>query len=303
MELCTIGREIYPGYKMPLCHLSGEEVTFDVGYQTSYRLIWVEQGNGILRNDNRYFILSVPALLCLNELEAPLLDADSSVIAQAIVFHPNIINSSLTFTNVREGGNGLRLTDQQDRDNLQPFYHRDAVFFGQIPLDPGMTQKVGRLFKSISEELNAQRDGNWPCRSRSYLIELIILTQRLFEQPSLLPAIELDELYPEIGSILNYLHLNYEQKITLRELTQTFHLNRTTLEERFQQATGESVMSYLRKLRMVIACSLLRDTELKVGEIMERVGILDFANFSRAFQKFAGHTPSEYRRLFWGFRY
>lgn len=51
------------------------------------------------------------------------------------------------------------------------------------------------------------------------------------------------------------------------------------------------------RLRMRIATTLLRDTELPILEICERTGFNDISYFSKAFKKEINYTPSEYRKL------
>ena len=81
----------------------------------------------------------------------------------------------------------------------------------------------------------------------------------------------------------------------LEDITKQFNTNKTTLNQRFKAVMGVTVMEYVMNLRMQIACSLLRKTYLSVNEIMERAGYRDDAHFMRAFKKYAGCTPTEYR--------
>jgi AraC family L-rhamnose operon regulatory protein RhaS len=146
--------------------------------------------------------------------------------------------------------------------------------------------------------LAAKGDANWPCRSRSYFLELLILVERAHANPELADAPSLAESESGVDSVVLYLHAHYHRKITLAELTRTFHTNRTTLARRFHQATGSTVVAYLTRLRMNVAASILRDTELGIGEVMRRVGFRDGTHFGRTFRRYAGCTPSEYRRRY-----
>jgi AraC-like DNA-binding protein len=48
-------------------------------------------------------------------------------------------------------------------------------------------------------------------------------------------------------------------------------------------------------VRAELACNFLRETDLSIAEIGERVGIQDIAKFRRAFRRWAGVTPREWR--------
>jgi AraC-like DNA-binding protein len=55
-------------------------------------------------------------------------------------------------------------------------------------------------------------------------------------------------------------------------------------------------MRLLSRLRLERAAELLTRTHLDIGEIAYAVGYSDRLYFSRAFHRFAGCSPSEYRQ-------
>jgi AraC family transcriptional activator of pobA len=59
--------------------------------------------------------------------------------------------------------------------------------------------------------------------------------------------------------------------------------------------TGRGTKELIVERAMVEAMRLLRFTDLTVGEIAFRVGYADQLYFSRAFKRFAGRAPSDYR--------
>ena len=91
------------------------------------------------------------------------------------------------------------------------------------------------------------------------------------------------------------MHTHYDKKLTLKDLTDQFHINRTTLSEEFQKATKMSVMEYLIKLRVYMASVMIKNTELPITEIMYRTGFNDNSHFGRMFKKHTGSSPSAYR--------
>ncbi|WP_090109529.1 MULTISPECIES: helix-turn-helix domain-containing protein [unclassified Cohnella] len=59
--------------------------------------------------------------------------------------------------------------------------------------------------------------------------------------------------------------------------------------------SGQLFNTYLTQVRVEKACELLRNSELKVYEIGEKVGYIDPKYFAKVFQKQMGMTPNEYR--------
>jgi AraC family L-rhamnose operon regulatory protein RhaS len=101
----------------------------------------------------------------------------------------------------------------------------------------------------------------------------------------------------EMDKVILFLHTNYEQKITLNQLTELFHINRTTLSEEFIKATGLSVIDYLIKLRIKIASIFLSQTGIPISEILHRTGFNDSTHFGKMFRKHTGFSPSQYRMI------
>jgi AraC-like DNA-binding protein len=299
MELLTTGRMIYPGFQVLVWFNPQETFDPELGVGSRFRLIYVEQGTGILHFPQRREAFIAPALLCLNETDAPRLEQTLAIKAQALYLHPSAINSALNFENIRTRPDTLSTTELQDSSMLRAFIHRSETYAGHLRLDPVSARRLAGLFETISQELDQQRDGFWPCRSRSFMLELLFMTDHVFDQSfSLVMPPPAERIKDEIDPVIVYLHSHYQEKITVETLTRQFHTNRTTLAERFREATGVPVMAYLTRLRISLAATMLHDTELPIFEVAARVGFNDLTNFGRAFRKHMGCPPSEYRELY-----
>jgi transcriptional regulator GlxA family with amidase domain len=98
--------------------------------------------------------------------------------------------------------------------------------------------------------------------------------------------------------LISYLHTNYMEKISINKLAKLFCTNRTTLADFFRRNTGDSIIAHLIKIRIDVACLMLRNTELPVAEITRRTGFNDLTHFARMFKKKMNQTPSEYREKY-----
>ena len=58
-----------------------------------------------------------------------------------------------------------------------------------------------------------------------------------------------------------------------------------------------TIFDYLFEKRMKEAEKLLRETDLHIYQIAEKVGFSDYNYFTKIFKKFVGCTPSQYRKL------
>jgi len=297
LKLATIGREIFPGYELQIWYNPDENFKPEFNTGTRFRLVFVESGTGILHIGGRDIMFIAPVLFYLNEKDRPALKQKLNMRARALYFHPNVINGAFTFENVRSTNPNLpTATDFQDLYWLQPFLKRTSEYSGEVQIGPTSAQRLLHLFYSINMELKLQKDNNWPCRSRSFFLELIYLAEQLFSSPQDTEKSTIAGVSEDIAAIIMYLYTHYYERITLNQLTRTFHVNRTTLTEQFNKATGMSVIAYLIQLRIHMAALMLKDTGLSINEILNRVGFKDHVHFGRMFRKHLGYSPSEYRK-------
>jgi AraC-like DNA-binding protein len=77
-------------------------------------------------------------------------------------------------------------------------------------------------------------------------------------------------------------------------LAAQFHVSSATLRRRLQEE-GESYRSITDELRRDLAISLLSDTDANVSDIAEQLGFAETSAFHRAFKKWTGTRPGEYR--------
>ncbi len=64
----------------------------------------------------------------------------------------------------------------------------------------------------------------------------------------------------------------------------------------FSQETGETFVECLTRVRIEAACSALRESDARMGDVAFAVGYHDSHYFSYLFKKIMGMTPSDYRR-------
>lgn len=70
----------------------------------------------------------------------------------------------------------------------------------------------------------------------------------------------------------------------------------TSLLKYFNEYLGETITSYVSKIKINKACTLLINTNYTVLYIAELVGYNALAHFNRSFKKYTGQTPKEYRK-------
>lgn len=98
--------------------------------------------------------------------------------------------------------------------------------------------------------------------------------------------------------IQHYLDEHYAEPITLRSISEALHISEYYLAHVFKDEMGVPPMQYVIKRRIGEAQTLLMDTDLPVAVISEQLGYSNPWNFSTAFRKCVGMSPSQYREAF-----
>lgn len=99
-----------------------------------------------------------------------------------------------------------------------------------------------------------------------------------------------------IGRVLGKLHDRPTHDWSLEELGREVGLSRSVLAERFTHFVGVPPMQYLAQWRMQLAATLLSSTSLGLAEIAEKVGYGSETALSRAYKRWVGVAPAEWRR-------
>ena len=64
----------------------------------------------------------------------------------------------------------------------------------------------------------------------------------------------------------------------------------------FKKIIGESLVEYITKKRITEAKSLLKNDDIKLSEVAEKVGYKDYYYFSKLFKKHVGVSPLKYKQ-------
>jgi len=101
---------------------------------------------------------------------------------------------------------------------------------------------------------------------------------------------------PVIGHSLAMLHAEPARPWSVSSLAKELHQSRSGFASRFLELVGESPIRYLTRWRMQLAAKQLSTTNLRISQVAQRVGYDSEPAFSRAFRRYLGITPTEFRK-------
>ncbi|MFT3910745.1 MAG: helix-turn-helix domain-containing protein [Ferruginibacter sp.] len=102
----------------------------------------------------------------------------------------------------------------------------------------------------------------------------------------------------EILVIQEYIEANINEKMSIDELAKQAALGRRTFERRFKQATNNSVLEYIQRIKIEVAKRQFETSRKNISEVMYEVGYTDTKAFRDIFKKLTGLTPIEYRNKY-----
>ena len=85
------------------------------------------------------------------------------------------------------------------------------------------------------------------------------------------------------------------RKITLDEIAEYLHANRSYLSRLYKSRSGVNLFDDILRRRVEKAKEYMEYTDRKLYEIAVEVGFEDAGYFSKVFQKYTGMSPKEYR--------
>ena len=94
------------------------------------------------------------------------------------------------------------------------------------------------------------------------------------------------------------MHKNFAKTFSLEGPARHIGMSVRNLVRRFREATGDSPLVYLQKVRIAAAKRMLESNHRSMQEISDAVGYQDIAFFRALFQRHTGVSPSAYRNRF-----
>jgi LacI family transcriptional regulator len=103
---------------------------------------------------------------------------------------------------------------------------------------------------------------------------------------------------PDIVAAMRFIHENAEREIDYDDVADAARLSRRTLQVRFRNVMGRTVMHEIEHVRLERAKRMLARTDLRAPEVAKASGFATALQMYRAFQRQLKTTPGEYRKRY-----
>jgi len=128
--------------------------------------------------------------------------------------------------------------------------------------------------------------------------ELAIHLLREYTAATVAPAWPMTGLSPhKLRRAVQYIDDNLKSELTLAAIANNVALSPGHFAHAFRQATGVAPHRYVLERRVDHAKALLRQSDMPITEIADRVGCSSHSHFSVLFHRITGLTPRQFRAL------
>jgi transcriptional regulator GlxA family with amidase domain len=127
---------------------------------------------------------------------------------------------------------------------------------------------------------------------------LLLNTPRAWQAGFAIVPLKTNHSDETVSTAQEWMHQNFHKTFPLQAPARRVGMSPRNFVRRFKQATGDSPLNYLQKLRVAAAKRLLENDHRSMQEISSAVGYQDVAFFRSIFQRHTGVSPSTYRQSF-----
>lgn len=152
-----------------------------------------------------------------------------------------------------------------------------------------VTPQLASTFKLSAFELH-QRIENLQT-SDALLEELHAFGRHMLNQTV---SLQTDSNNAIVMDVKDYILKRYRESISLDDLAEVVHASTYYISRLFKRETGKNISEFILEVRLQEAINLMKNSDYKLYEIAERVGIPDPQYFSKVFKKQFGCSPKQY---------
>ncbi|MBM7565572.1 AraC family transcriptional regulator [Paenibacillus sacheonensis] len=170
-----------------------------------------------------------------------------------------------------------------------------------LPPYTAFTGAMADRMRFLIDDMMREYKGNEPWRLallQARLKELLVCFDR--ERRKQLHAEEAPQaaLKPRASAwpIIHHIHRNYQEDITLTQLSELFGMSASRISEVIKEKTGQTFVHFLQDLRLRHASSLLISTDFSVVQVALEVGFGSYKTFAKIFRERKGLAPLAYRK-------
>lgn len=177
--------------------------------------------------------------------------------------------------------------DDVSRENVRHIIAKH----GKLLSKEDNTQKISFLINSIFSEIQSKEYMHQ--RMVRHLLSGLLIEIIRSSQNNSVP--DKSSVKNDILPAIDYIKINFNSFIKISELAKCCCMSESHFRKMFERYMNMKPLDYINFVRVQKSCALLRDTELPVTDIAERVGYESTSSFIRNFKRIIGCTPHQWK--------
>ena len=248
------------------------ETGYDIMYHwhDEYEFIYVTDGRCNCIINGEYITINKNELLLIQCGELHTVNVDATAQFFAIVIHPHLCGSEC----VKYFSNNINF---------------NRIFTTHNPIESKILKDIKKIYHCFKNKHFA-----YELRLKSLITDIFsnIFENNLYSKK----ADTESDTFSSFEKIIEYIHTNYLEKITLNMLTDYSNYSKTYIIRLFKKYTGKTPIDYINRYRIYKAQELLQNTDKSVLNVSLECGFDNLGYFIRLFKQHLGTTPRQFRK-------
>lgn len=245
-------------------------------------IVYVIEGTGVHYVNDVAYKVKRGDILFINFEQVHAFDKGSMRIMN-ICIKPEFIDRELVESRNAKEMLALSMFDSfADLESLSPV----VTFTGKELVE------IEDVIKHIKTEWTA-RNLNYRMVIKGYVLVLLNKVFRQMRSEQIMPVIQhMNRITPDI---ISYIEEHCYEKINLTDLARMCFYNPSYFSKMFKETFGKNLTDFIQEKRIEKSIELLKQQDISIEEIVQKVGFCDKKQFYKIFKKITGVTPGELR--------
>jgi AraC family transcriptional regulator, transcriptional activator of pobA len=180
---------------------------------------------------------------------------------------------------------------------VEPFLKGDVTFPVKLSHDDVSNTPYRSLLEQLIHEFESKEHG-YELIVRSQLYMLTTLLSRAFIPERRIDGASISLLRnsDRFKLLLRHIDEHFAETMTIEQAARLVNLNTFHFCKTFKKTTGSTFIEYVNLIRVREAGRLLRETDMTVTEIADRIGCGNPNYFTKLFKQYRGITPTQFRK-------
>ncbi|OOM77304.1 bifunctional transcriptional activator/DNA repair enzyme AdaA [Clostridium puniceum] len=286
-EITHYGDSMFPIYSYNI-NIGNKVNMLNCHWHDEIEFILIISGNAVFQTESSSYEVNPGEIIIISSGElhsAYSLSTNDNCICKSLVFNSEMLSS--------------KSSDAIQIKFINPLINNQLILPHHLICNNDNEIAIRTFLKDLITTLDS-KENNFELIAKSYLYMIFskVMLMVTYKDTSELINNNSTNKIDNIKHILDYIHINYNKPLTIKELSAELKMSEGHFCRVFKSITFKTPVDYLNYYRTTKAQDLLLSSNKKVLEICMDVGFNNLSYFINVFKKNTGYTPSTFRKNF-----